>query len=333
MISRDYRRTSPGGLKEDVPPIEVMTLADVCVDLILTGDVRPRFHQVEQFVDDLSLQLGGSAAIFASQMARLGVSTALVGWVGADLFGDFVLSELEKAGVDIARLKKHPTVKTCVGLALSEKNDRAILTYSGTLNVSSPDDLNPELLKSCRHWHIAGYFLMRHLQPAWVNWLELCRRSGITTSLDTNWDPAERWEGVCELLPLIDVFLPNEAEALAISQQTDVFSAARTLAQRGSLVVVKRGENGALAVKGDDFWELRMSESQIRPNHIVDTTGAGDNFDAGFLRAWLRTEKIDDCLTLAHKCAVSSLGYLGGVAGQICESDIASNGTSLEICK
>jgi len=303
---------------------EVMTLADACVDLIVTGDVRPRFHQVEQFVDDLSLQLGGSGAIFASQLARLGASAALVGWVGADLFGDFVLSELGKSGVDVTRMKKHSTVKTCIGLALSATNDRAILTYSGTLDIPSHNDLDPELLKSCRHWHIAGYFLMRRLQPAWKNWLELCRRSGVTTSLDTNWDPEERWEGVLELLPLIDVFLPNEAEALAISRQTDVFSAARTLAQHGSLVVVKRGGNGALAARGDHSWELRAAESQVSPRHIVDTTGAGDNFDAGFLRAWLRREKVDDCLALAHKCAVSSLGYAGGVAGQLCEADIAS---------
>jgi ribokinase len=96
MISSDSRRLSTHGAKESARAFEVMTLADVCVDLIVTGDVRPRFHQVEQFVDDLSLQLGGSAAIFASQMARLGASTALVGWVGADVLGDFVLSELKK---------------------------------------------------------------------------------------------------------------------------------------------------------------------------------------------------------------------------------------------
>jgi sugar/nucleoside kinase (ribokinase family) len=310
-----------------------MTLADVCVDLIVTGDVRPRFHQMEQFVDDLSFQLGGSAAILASQMARLGASTALVGWVGTDLFGDFALSELKESGVDVEGVKKHVTMKTGVGLALSETNDRAILTYSGTLDVPSPGDLNPELLKSCRHWHIAGCFLMRHLPPAWQNWLELCRRSGVTTSLDTNWGPAERWEGVVELLPLIDVFLPNEAEALAISKQTDVLSAACTLAQNGSLVVVKRGANGALALKGDRFWELHTSESQILPHHIVDTTGAGDNFEAGFLREWLRRESIYDCLALAHKCAVSCFEYAGGVAGQLRESDITSNLPSLEICE
>jgi sugar/nucleoside kinase (ribokinase family) len=324
MIAPSFCQATTDEVERNARPFEVMTLADVCADLILTGDVRPRFHQVEQFVDDFSIQLGGSGAIFASQMARLGASTALSGWLGSDIFGDFVLSELHKSGIDISKLKQHPTVKTCIGLALSEPHDRAILTYAGTLDVPSPDDLDPQLLRSCRHWHIASFFLMHHLQPAWKNWLELCRHSGVTTSLDTNWDPAERWEGVFELLPLIDVFLPNEAEALAISKQTDVLSAARTLAQHGSLVVIKRGENGALATKGDQFWELSTSGSQIRPKRIVDTTGAGDNFDAGFLRAWLQTMRIDDCLALGHQCAVSSLEYAGGITGQICEADIAS---------
>jgi ribokinase len=296
---------------------EVMTLADVCIDLIMTGDVRPRFRQVEQFVDDFSMQLGGSAAIFASQMANLGVSTAMLGWLGTDIFGDFVHAELQKSGMDTTRIKRHPTVKTCLGLALSEAHDRAILTYAGTLDLPSPEDLDPALLASCRHWHIGAYFLMRGLRPAWKNWLELCRAAKVTTSLDTNWDPEGRWTDVCSLLPLVDVFLPNEAEALAISQQTDALSAARALAQFGPLVVVKRGEKGALAVKGDQVWELGGQASPIKPEKIVDTTGAGDNFDAGFVCGWLRDSSIEECLELGHRCAVSSLAHAGGIAGQI----------------
>lgn len=325
MISCDQGQPRVDENGRDARPFEVMTLADVCADLILTGDVRPRFHQVEQFIDDFSLQLGGSAAIFASQMARLGVPTAMLGWLGADIFGNFVRTELKKSGIDVTRMKAHPAVKTCIGLALSEERDRAILTYPGTLDLPSAEDLDPALLGSCRHWHIAAYFLMRQIRPAWKNWLELCRRAEVTTSLDTNWDPEEGWEGIVELLPLIDVFLPNEAEALAISKQADVFSAASALAQYGSLVVIKRGEKGAVAAKGDQSWELHASESPIRPLRIVDTTGAGDNFDAGFLCGWLRNEKIDECLALGHRCAVSSLEYAGGVAGQVCESDMASN--------
>lgn len=329
MAMLDIRKASISELdrtEESTQAFDVMMLADVCADLTVTGDVRPRFSQVEQFVDDFSIQLGGSGAIFGSQMARLGVRTTLAWWIGSDLFADFVLSELRKAGMDTTRITQHPTVKTCIGLALSETNDRAILNYPGTLDVSSPAELDPGLLACCRNWHIAGYFLMRRIKPAWGSCLALCREAGVTTSLDTNWDPEEHWEGVLELLPMIDVFLPNEAEALAISKQADVLSAVRALARYGPLVVVKRGENGALAVKGEHLWELRASEFEIRSSRIVDTTGAGDNFDAGFLCACLRSAGIDDCLALAHRCAVSSLEHAGGIAGQVCDSRVVSKG-------
>lgn len=312
--------TTPASSNEQCTQLyDVMTFADVCADQIITGNVRPRFHQVEQFVD-YSLQIGGSGAIFAAQMARLGASTALLGWLGQDIFGEYVRTELNKTGIDVGRLKLDATAQTCLGLALSEPDDRAILTHLGALNAATPRDLDPEYLQLCRHWHIAGYFLLPHLQPAWKGWLELCRAKGVTTSLDTNWDPSEQWKDVLELLPLIDIFLPNEAEALSISKQSDIYAAAEALASYRPLVVVKRGARGALAIKGSERYELHASESPFRPARIVDTTGAGDNFDAGFLYAWLRHEEIQACLNLAHRCAVSSLEFPGGIAGQICDS-------------
>lgn len=319
MACSNYSKTTASGDEQYPRLYDVMTFADVCADLIVTGNVRPRFRQVEQFVN-YSLQIGGSGAIFAAQMARLGGSTALLGWLGRDVFGEYVYAELKKTGIDVTRLKLHEEAQTCLGLALSEPNDRAILTHLGALNAATPDDLDPDLLQLCRHWHIAGYFLLPHLQPAWKTWLELCRAKGVTTSLDTNWDPSERWLGVLELLPLIDVFLPNEAEALSISDQPDAYVAAQMLSDYGPLVVVKRGAEGALAIKGWEQHELHASESPFRPARIIDTTGAGDNFDAGFLYAWLRHEEIQACLNLAHRCAVSSLEFPGGIAGQICDT-------------
>lgn len=319
MTCSNYSWTSTSAKERHPRLYDVMAFADVCADLIVTGNVRPRFKQVEQFVD-YSLQIGGSGAIFAAQMARLGASTALLGWLGRDIFGEYVYTELKATGVDVTRLKLHREIQTCLGLALSEPNDRAILTHLGALNAATPNDLDPNLLQLCRHWHIAGYFLLPHLQPAWKTWLELCRANGVTTSLDTNWDPSEQWLGVTELLPLIDVFLPNEAEALAISKQSNVYAAAQTLADFGPLVVVKRGAQGALAINGSEMQALNASASPFRPAEIVDTTGAGDNFDAGFLHAWLCQEDIQTCLDLAHRCAVSSLEFPGGIAGQICAS-------------
>jgi sugar/nucleoside kinase (ribokinase family) len=176
-----------------------------------------------------------------------------------------------------------------------------------------------ELSAACRHWHIASYFLLRRLRSFWVQWAQRCKEAGVTLSLDTNWDPENRWEGVTELLPFIDVVLPNENEALALTGETDILKAARRLAAQGSLVVVKLGKKGAIAVRGDKVYELHATEVESGPVMVADSVGAGDNFDAGFLRAWLLGRSISECLSLAHRCAVASLAKPGGIEGQLRE--------------
>jgi sugar/nucleoside kinase (ribokinase family) len=296
---------------------DVSVVCDTCVDLVLTGNVRPQFHQVEQIVDDCSLQLGGSSTIFGSQMAKLGNRVQAIGWIGPDLFGNFVLENLRQAGVDTTTLRPHKTLKTGVGVALSERNDRAILTYMGTIDATQPADLDHKLLINCRHWHISSYFLLGSLRQFWPGWLTKCRQEGVSTSMDTNWDPADQWNGVLSLLPLLDLLFVNDAEARRLTSETDLDRACKRLAADGPLVVVKRGELGALAVKGDSMWQLTPSLETGLPEQVVDATGAGDNFDAGFLSAYLAGKDIHACLTLGHRCAVSSLGYLGAVQGQL----------------
>jgi sugar/nucleoside kinase (ribokinase family) len=300
-----------------VPPFDILCVADISVDLILRGNVRPRFGQFEQRIDDYTLELGGSACIFASQFVRLGGAAGVIGVVGDDPFGDIVLARLQAIGVDVARLRRDPSVRTGLGVALAEPDDRAILTYVGTIDAVLPEVLTDEVALSCRHWHVASYFLLTRLRDHWPGWLGQLREAGWTISLDTNWDPDASWEGVAELLPLVDVFLPNQAEALAISGMTDVVAAGRALAARGPLVVIKRGELGALAFKDDQHWEAPAL--LVAPTAIVDTIGAGDCFDAGFLRAWLLSKPIEHCLELANRCGAASLTAAGGIEAQLYE--------------
>jgi sugar/nucleoside kinase (ribokinase family) len=299
--------------------LDFMTVGDICVDLIMTGNVRPQFHQVEQIVGDCSLELGGSATIFASQLAKLGGRVGVVGWTGSDLLGRFVVEQLQGAGVDTSLIRKHRSLKTGIGVALAEENDRAILTYMGTIDATRPIDLRASLLRTCQHWHIASYFLLRQLREFWPSWLAKCKRHGLTTSLDTNWDPENRWDGVWELLPHVDVLLLNENEALAISARKDVVEAGRLLASRSPLVVIKRGEEGVLAFQGKNSWKLQPNKANGLPGTIADSVGAGDNFDAGFLRSWLLGSDVEACLQLGHRCAISSLRHQGGTRGQIVE--------------
>jgi ribokinase len=298
-------------------PWDVATVSDMCVDLMVRGNVRPEFHQIEQIVGDYSLELGGSANIFATQLAKLGARAGVLGYVGADRFGEFALQELDQIGVDTTRVKKLASLKTGIGIHLCEKNDRAILTYPGSIDATHAEDLDETLLHCCRHWHLASYFLLRNLRSSWPDWIQKCRKMGLTTSLDTNWDPDKRWDGVADLLPFIDVFLPNEAEALSLTGETDIWQAARLLATYGPLTVVKCGEKGAIAVKGNQTWQIKGSECQDSVLSIVDTTGAGDNFDAGFIRPWLLGYDIDFSLRLGHRCALSSLRFPGGIRGQL----------------
>jgi sugar/nucleoside kinase (ribokinase family) len=293
--------------------LDVLSVSDMCVDLVISGNVRPEFHQVEQLVEDYSLEMGGSANIFASQFAKLGGQSGLVGYVGRDGFGIFLQEKLQKIGVDTSHIQVHPSLKTGISAILAEPSDRAILTYLGTIDAVTPQGLSQGLLANCRHWHIASYFLLGQLRGYWKQWLKQCQEDGITISLDTNWDPENRWEGVSDLLPLVDVFLPNEAEARGIAGEQEVRKAAEKLSALGPLVVVKSGEKGSIACYQGELWECPPET----PQRIVDAVGAGDNFDAGFVFSWMRGKSIPESLALATRCAVSSLGAAGGIEGQL----------------
>ncbi len=297
---------------------DCLCVSDMCVDLVLRGNVRPRFGQVEQLVDGYDLELGGSANIFAAQFAALGGQAGVIGYAGRDALGEFALRRLAALRVDAARVRLHPALPTGLGVALIEGDDRAILTALGTIDAVTPEDLTEVVLSSCRHWHIASYFLLKQLRPYWGRWLERCRRAGVTTSLDTNWDPDGEWAGILDLLPQVDVFLPNEAEAMAITGAPDARAAGQQLAENCRLVAIKRGERGALAFAGDRVWSLTPDPD--RPVPIVDTIGAGDCFDAGFVRAWQLGKPVEDCLAWGARCAEASLAAPGGMRAQIQET-------------
>ena len=175
-----------------------------------------------------------------------------------------------------------------------------------------------EVISACRHWHIASYFLLNKVRPHWPAWIAKLKAAGVTVSLDTNWDPEERWEGVRPLLPMVDIFLPNEAEALALSGEGDVHAAGRSLARQGPLVVIKRDVRGAIAFDNDRVIEVPIDPAWLSGN-VVDTIGAGDSFDGGFIRAWQLGWPLEKCLLLGLRCGSASVGAAGGFGGQLRE--------------
>ena len=292
--------------------IDLLVLGDVNPDLILVGDVEPAFGQVERIVEDARLTVGGSGAIVACGAARLGVRTAMCGVVGDDLFGRFMRDELEQRGVDAGSLVVQPGRPTGLTVVLARPDDRAILTRPGTIADLHAEAIDPRMLDRARHVHVASYFLQDALRPGLPELFERVRANGTTTSVDPNWDPSERWDdGLLELLSLTDVFLPNAEEAMHISGASSDDEAARALVSRSGVVVVKTGADGAVAASGD-----RLVRVPAAAADVVDATGAGDAFDAGFLASRLAGDRLERSLAVANACGALSTRAIGGVDAQ-----------------
>jgi sugar/nucleoside kinase (ribokinase family) len=290
---------------------DVLVIGDANPDLVLTGDVVPAFGQAETLVDSADLVLGGSAAIVACGLARLGVATALAATVGDDLLGGFVRAALEERGVDTRWVRVDPVIATGTSVVLSG-SDRAILTFPGTIAATGPEVVDGDLVASVRHVHSASYFLLPRLASNLPEVFAQARAAGATTSVDTNWDPARRWAGVDRLLDHTDVLLPNAAELLALTGRTDRDEAARVVLAHGCQVALKDGADGGA------LWQtpgpvVRVPAPQVA---VKDTTGAGDSFDAGFISGLIGGLTRDECLARAVACGSLSTRAVGGTAGQ-----------------
>lgn len=292
---------------------DLLILGDANPDLVLRGDVVPRFGQAEQLLTEATLTLGGSAAITAHVAAKLGARVGLIAVVGRDLFGDFTLDTLEAVGVDISRVCR-VDASTGLSVILSRPDTRAILTHTGAIERLTAEQIDLDDVADARHVHASSYYLQPGLAAALPSVFGHARRHGVATSLDTNADPAGAWSGMDSLLSLVDTLLPNRGELLGIASAvadgafSDVEEAAATLARRGPLVVVKDGAEGAFAVGADA--QLRVAAEQV---DVVDTTGAGDTFNATFIVARLAGCSVDDSVRQAVRAASRSTTYTGGV--------------------
>jgi sugar/nucleoside kinase (ribokinase family) len=194
---------------------------------------------------------------------------------------------------------------------LSSGVDRAILTHLGLIPALKASDIPDALLCQAQHIHVASYFLQTALQPELSGLFRRAHRLGLTTSLDTNYDPSETWTGFEELLTETNVFLPNKHEAISLSGEDNVELAVLKLGKRIETLAVKLGEAGALGVRAGQTIQVASI-----PVNVVDTVGAGDSFDAGFLFGYLHNWELKEALQLACACGALSTQKAGGTEGQ-----------------
>ena len=289
----------------------VIVLGDCNPDLVLRGGVRPEFGQVERLVSSAELMIGGSASITCCGLARLGLDAGLVARVGDDALGRLQLKRLADAGVRTGAIAIDPDRATGISVVLAEPDDRATLTALGAIGALAAADVEHADLAGADHVHVSSLWLLRDLRPDLPRILGAARRAGVTVSLDTNWDPAGEWTGLDDLLREVDVLLPNLEEARRLSGADDAAGAAAALAERVPTVAIKLGAEGAIAVSGGETVTARAPAVDV-----VDTTGAGDSFNAGLIAGRLAGRPAAAALALAVACGTLSTRAAGGTAAQ-----------------
>jgi len=308
--------------------LDLIVAGDCNPDLIVTGtDLMPAFGQTEKLVAGMSLVIGGSASITAVAAARLGLRVALAAAVGDDPVGQLICSLLAREGVDTSAVVIRRGLPTGMTAVLSQGADRAILTAPGAMTTFTAADLPDALLARARHLHVSAYFLLEEsLGAGLAELFAAASARGLRTSLDTNYDPAGRWgdQRLRAALAQTDVFLPNEAEALGISGERELGRAAWVLAAAGRNVVIKLGARGALCVPADQAMPSLVAVPQVRP---LDTTGAGDCFNAGVISGLLQGLDLPHATALGCAVGAASTAAPGGTGARVdrrIASDLAS---------
>lgn len=305
-----------------VEAIDILVVGEINPDIVVSDpDPVPVFNEVERVVESVHMTVGSSSAIFACGAARLDLRVAFFGVVGEDAFGRFMLDAMRARRIDVSACLVDPAQQTGATVILTSGRDRAILTQMGAIGAMDVDAVPASLVDRARHIHSGCFFLQETSRARLPGFFAAARARGITTSFDTNWDPTGGWDGgVADMLRACDVFFPNATEARRIAGLDDVEEAARALAQVGAegradggpIVAVKLGAAGALACRAGGPL-VRVPALRVEP---LDTTGAGDSFNAGFLRAWLDRADLHECLRWGAVSGAISTRRLGGIDGQ-----------------
>jgi ribokinase len=297
---------------------KVVFLGDFNVDLILDGLEGPPVPDHEVACASFDVAIGASSCITASAYACLGGSAWFGGLSGQDDFGRFMREGLGASGVRTELVRIDPAQKTGLTVNLVRDGARIQVTYPGSMAQFSLADLPDALLDGAAHLHVSGIYQAKALLPQVSELLAKAAAHGATCSLDCQWDPSERWEHLDEWLPRIDWLFANSQEARSMTRSAGSSDPLRALAERTRCPVIKNGSAGASVMA--DGRRLELPGFAVE---VVDTIGAGDNFDAGFLYAVIEKGMTPpDAARMANAAAGRSCTFRGGTQARSTWQDV-----------
>ena len=289
----------------------IATIGDINVDLIIPIEKMPMPGK-QVITTDFQMHGGGCSANFSLACARLGMDIHLFGKVGDDVFGTHVLVELEDNKVDTSNVLL-TNKKTGVTIAMIQGIERSFITFRGENATYCLADIDVSKIKA-DIVHLPSYFLMDGLRYDYTKLIDILHAAGIPISFDTGWDPrgfvSETLDPLMEILPKVDLFLPNIDEArniLKLSEDVKPENAARMLVDAGiKTAVVKLGEGGCWVADKDTLEYVPAFKVKV-----VDTTGAGDNFAAGFISAFISGKTLQQSAVIGSATAALKVGGVG----------------------
>ncbi len=288
---------------------DVIVVGELNVDLILNE--LERFPEIgkEILARQMTLTLGSSAAIFASNISSLGAKVAFIGKIGMDKFGEVVLESLQNNGVDVSMIKRDENYGTGATIILNVEEDRANTTYPGAMDFLTINDISEDDLKKAKHLHFSSFFLQPGLRNDVGKLFRTAQELGLTTSFDMQWDPLEEWDlDIEDILPNVNVFLPNENELIYLSGKNDLDKAIDFIDKYTDILAIKRGNQGSMVCCGDEIMNLPAFLNK----NVVDAIGAGDSFNAGFIYKYILGKSIQECQEFGNLTGAISTTAAGG---------------------
>ncbi|MDQ6422307.1 carbohydrate kinase family protein [Paenibacillus sp. LHD-117] len=291
-------------------PYDSIVIGDANIDLVVAGCNEIPAPGQEVFVRQMTLHVGGGAALFSLALAKLGMKVAFNGIVGEDGFGQFVRDQFSRYGIDTRYIRTSRKNNTGISIAINPEKDRSFISYAGTNSELCLKQLDMDSVALGRHVHLTGY-RGSHNHQEYVDVARKLKALGLTTSLDVGWDDTGEWHrGIFELMKDVDVFFMNEMEAMHYTGKPTIRECVGELSRHSRHFVLKLGPEGAVAtVEGKTMYR---SGFQVP---VIDTTGAGDSFNAGYIYGFLNGKKTEQCLLYANACGAMSVSQFGGSSG------------------
>lgn len=288
-----------------------LVIGDLNVDMIVTDINGPLEKGSEVTARNHFLDIGGSGGVFAAVLSELGIKTYIISKISNDFFGNYLIQRLKSHGAGIDKILIEEGKDTGVTINLSYAEDKIQISSVEMVKKFNINDIIFGGLRNIKHVHFSSYYMMDSLQDDYIKIISSIKKryENITFSMDTNDDPLDEWcDKIYNILPHIDIFLINKKEALMITKKDNIDNALEKLSKIVKTVVIKLGIKGYIAKDNGNIYKGDSLEVDFK-----DSTGAGDNFDAGFIYGFLNNMGPEKSLHIGNICGAKSVEYLGGV--------------------